>query len=130
MHARDRIGTGPWFNVEGVLVAESVEHLHSEQSIIGGTPFFMSPEQVEGSSIDHRTDIYSLGVSLFEMITGRVPFPGENPGYHHVHTPPPDPKVMCPEVPEWMQQVILKCMEKKPEKRFQSIDDILEVIPS
>lgn len=111
-------------------LARIVEHLHSEQSIIGGTPFFMSPEQVEGASIDHRTDIYSLGVCLFEIATGRVPFPGENPGYHHVHTPPPDPTIIEPEVSEWLKTIILKCMEKKPESRFQDVDEVLDLVPS
>lgn len=106
-------------------LARVVNQLHSEQSIIGGTPYFMSPEQVEGAPIDHRTDIYSFGVCLFEMLTGRVPFPMENPGYHHLHSAPPDPRSLKSDLPSTVAEIILKCLEKKPEDRYQSADELL-----
>lgn len=109
-------------------LARVVNHLHSEQSIIGGTPYFMSPEQVEGAPIDHRTDIYSFGVCLFEMLTGRVPFPMENPGYHHLHSAPPDPRSVKADIPPEIANLILRCLEKDPAKRFQSADEIVDIL--
>lgn len=111
-------------------LARIVNQLHSEQSIIGGTPYFMSPEQVEGAPIDHRTDIYSFGVCLYEMVTGHVPFPMENPGYHHLHTPAPDPRLIKPELPEALSKIIEKCLRKKPDERFESADRLLEALKS
>ncbi len=109
-------------------LARIVNQLHSEQSIIGGTPYFMSPEQVEGAPIDHRTDIYSFGVCLFEMVTGKVPFPMENPGYHHLHTPAPDPRTIKPHLNDEIAKIIAKCLQKKPGDRYATADDVLEAI--
>jgi serine/threonine protein kinase/lipoprotein NlpI len=93
-----------------------------------GTPEYMSPEQAEGKDVDQRSDIYSLGVILFEMLTGRVPFEGETPlgvAIKHKTEPPPDPKKLNPQIPDGLSQLILHCLEKDRAKRYQSADEAL-----
>lgn len=109
-------------------LAKVVRQLQSEQSIIGGTPSFMSPEQTLGKPIDHRTDIYSMGICLFQMLLGQLPFKKGDLGYHHLHTPPPIPKSIDKDMPDDLNKIILRCMEKKPEKRYQSADEIKEIL--
>jgi len=92
-----------------------------------GTPEYMSPEQVEGKETDERSDIYSLGVVLYEMVTGRVPFEGETPfviGVKHKSEIPRDPRELNSQIPDELSRVILKCLEKDREKRFQSAADV------
>jgi len=92
-----------------------------------GTPEYMSPEQVEGKEVDQRSDIYSLGVILYEMVTGRVPFEGDTPftiGVKHKSETPKDPKELNPQIPEDFSQVILRCLEKDKENRFKGAGDV------
>ncbi|MGD8536912.1 MAG: protein kinase, partial [Candidatus Aminicenantes bacterium] len=95
--------------------------------VMVGTPEYMSPEQVEGKEIDKRSDIYSLGVIIFEMLTGQAPFSGETPysvAFKHKTEPPPDPKEMNVQIPEKLSRVILKCMEKAKEDRYQKAEEL------
>ncbi|HEB35966.1 hypothetical protein LCGC14_1047810 [marine sediment metagenome] len=92
-----------------------------------GTPEYMSPEQVEGKEVDERSDIYSLGVILYEMVTGRVPFEGDTPftiGVKHKSEKPQDPKELNTQLPEDLNLVILRCLEKDKEKRYQSAGEV------
>jgi len=92
-----------------------------------GTPEYMSPEQVEGKETDQRSDIYSLGVILYEMVTGRVPFEGDTPftvGVKQKSEIPKDPKELNKQIPDGLNHVILRCLEKEKEKRYQSAGEV------
>ncbi len=92
-----------------------------------GTPEYMSPEQVEGKETDQRSDIYSLGVIFYEMVTGRTPFEGDTPftvGVKHKSETPPDPQGLNDQIPGDLNHLILKCLEKGKEKRYQSAREV------
>jgi serine/threonine protein kinase/Tfp pilus assembly protein PilF len=92
-----------------------------------GTPEYMSPEQVEGKETDQRSDIYSLGVILYEMVTGRVPFEGDTPftvGVKHKSEIPQNPKDINAQIPDDLNAVILKCLEKEKDKRYQNVREL------
>jgi len=92
-----------------------------------GTPEYMSPEQVEGKEADQRSDIYALGVMLYEMVTGSVPFEGDTAfaiGVKHKSEIPKDPKGINSQIPDDLSRLILKCMEKDKAKRYQSLGDV------
>ncbi|MCZ6463290.1 MAG: protein kinase [Proteobacteria bacterium] len=107
-------------------LAKVVEEVRNHTTVVSGTPYYMSPEQTLGKNIDHRTDIYSLGVTVFEMATGTVPFREGNIPYHHVHTPPPDIRDLRPELPEGLSGIVARCLEKDPDSRYQTTRDILD----
>jgi tetratricopeptide (TPR) repeat protein len=106
-------------------LARVQEEVRNQTTVVSGTPYYMSPEQTLGRNIDHRTDIYSLGVTIFEMATGTVPFKEGNIPYHHVHTPAPDVRDLRPELPAGLAAVVSRCMQKDPAHRFQSAREIL-----
>jgi serine/threonine protein kinase len=96
-----------------------------------GTPSYMSPEQAQGRPLDGRSDLYSLGVMLFEMATGRRPFENDTPysiAVMQVTTPPPSPRVYNPRVSLPLEQVILKALRKQPAERYQSAGDLLDAL--
>jgi len=90
-----------------------------------GTPEYMAPEQIEGENVDHRADIYSLGIVLFEMMTGRVPFEGNTPlstALMQKTVRAPDPRVLNAQTPEALSAVIGKCLEKDQAGRYQRVE--------
>jgi serine/threonine-protein kinase len=94
---------------------------------IVGTPGYMSPEQFDGRDVDERTDIYSLGVVLFELLTGRLPFTGQTPiavALKHKSEPPPLPRTLRGDLPAWLERLVLSCLEKVPEKRLQTMSEL------
>ena len=94
-----------------------------------GTPEYMSPEQFEGSRVDARSDIYSLGVVLYELTAGAPPFKGDTPialGMMHQSTPPPPIRGERPNVPAWLERIILKCLQKDPGKRYLTAAELAE----
>jgi tetratricopeptide (TPR) repeat protein len=105
-------------------LAKLMEEVRNATTLVSGTPFYMSPEQTLGRNVDHRTDLYSLGVTLFELATGELPFRKGNVPYHHVHTAPPDPRSLRPQLPEPFAGLILRCLEKDPAQRFQSAEEM------
>jgi serine/threonine protein kinase len=101
-----------------------------------GTVAYMSPEQARGEDVDHRTDIWALGIVLFEMLTGRVPFPGENSHavlYGVLNVPTAPPSMLRPAIPPALDRIVMKALTKSPDERYQSIGDLiadLESLPS
>lgn len=97
-------------------------------AMIVGTPLYMSPEQIEGGrGIDARSDIYSLGISCYELLSGKPPFRDGNIEYHHIHTQAPD---LPAEISGAMQHFVMKCIEKPQDKRFQTSRDALNYLNS
>jgi serine/threonine protein kinase/tetratricopeptide (TPR) repeat protein len=93
-----------------------------------GTPRYMSPEQVESKPVDQRSDLYALGLIIYEMTTGEVPFSGDSTlqvMYKRLKEKPKSPKLLNPELPDYLVRVIMRCLEKEPEARYQSARDIL-----
>ncbi|MDH4272949.1 MAG: protein kinase, partial [Candidatus Aminicenantes bacterium] len=100
----------------------------TEAGVMIGTPEYMSPEQVDGQQADLRADIYALGIILFELLTGRVPFEGDTPfsvAYKQKNEAPPDARKVNPQIPEDLDRLILKCLEKDKTKRYQNAEEVL-----
>ncbi|MBW2375852.1 MAG: serine/threonine protein kinase, partial [Deltaproteobacteria bacterium] len=107
-------------------VANGPKRLTRDGEVLG-TPHYMSPEQCEGDGVDHRTDIYALGVLLYEMVTGHVPHDADTMMgilTKQMYEDPIPPKVRVPQVSEQLEQLIMRCLEKKPEQRYQTMHAI------
>jgi serine/threonine-protein kinase len=103
----------------------------TQRSARMGTPAYMAPEQVRGGSIDPRTDIYSLGVIMYELFTGTPPYVGKDPieiVFQHVEGKPKPPREHAPDLPPALEALILKAMAVQPDDRFQSMDTLRETL--
>ncbi|MGB3411287.1 MAG: Stk1 family PASTA domain-containing Ser/Thr kinase [Microthrixaceae bacterium] len=92
-----------------------------------GTATYFSPEQAQGLAVDPRSDLYSLGVVLYEMVTGRPPFTGDTPlaiAYRHVQDPPPPPSTLITGLPRGIEAIIMKLLQKRPDGRYASAEDL------
>jgi eukaryotic-like serine/threonine-protein kinase len=93
-----------------------------------GTPRYMSPEQVEGKPADGRADLYAFGLILYEMVIGDVPFTGESTlkvMYQRIQEKPKSPKLLRPDLPNWLVKIIMRCLERNPDDRYQNAYEIL-----
>lgn len=96
-----------------------------------GSVHYISPEQAKGDVTDERSDIYSVGVMLYEMLTGKKPFDSDNPvsiAVMHMHDIPERPRAINPDIPSGLEEIILKAMEKAPEDRYQSTTEMIKDI--
>ncbi len=111
-------------------LAASSAHFTASGALIG-TPAYMSPEQCSGIAIDHRSDLYSLGIVLYEMLTGAVPYQAETPVaivLMHMQSPLPSPRQLNPNIPESVEQVVFRALAKSPEERYQSARDFAQAL--
>lgn len=105
----------------------------TEAGIAFGTPHYLAPEQARGDEVTPRTDIYAVGVIMYEMLSGRLPFEGDNPmkvAYAHVFDTPTPLREVNPNVSEGMEAIVSKAMAREPEQRFRSADDMLRALES
>lgn len=98
-------------------------------SNVMGSVHYTSPEQARGGYSDEKSDIYSLGITMFEMLTGRVPFNGETTvaiAIKHIQEPMPSPREYIPEIPISVEQIVFKCTQKSPDRRYQSMPELID----
>lgn len=111
----------------GIARAMNTEESLTQTGAVMGTATYFSPEQAEGLGVDARSDIYSLGVVLFEMVTGRPPFLGDSPvavASKHVRDHPPAPRELNPQIPPTFEAIILKSMAKDPAHRYTTAEEL------
>ena len=109
-------------------LARAFDDGFGEQSVLAGTPFYMAPEQIDGSEVNHKIDIYALGVILFRMFTGRLPFAEGNIFVAHALQPVPDPHEFNPSLHADVRKAVLWCLEKSAEDRPNTCAEVAEMI--
>ncbi len=110
-------------------IARSIEGKGiTDAGVMIGTPEYMSPEQAEAAQVDHRSDIYSLGIILYEMATGKLPFEGDTPlsvAMKHKSEKLQAPRLLNPQIPDDLNNLILKCLEKSKADRYQAAEEVI-----
>ena len=102
-----------------------------EDETVWGSPQYVSPEQAAGEVLTPASDIYSTGILLFEMLTGRLPFPGKDPrtlSLQHLHEPAPSPRLLNPGIPEELEAIVLRALAKDPAQRYRNGDQMARVL--
>ena len=124
-------GTRPILSDFGIAKVLEKQKVLTRPGAGVGTPEYMSPEQCKGEQVDGRADIYALGTMLFECLTGRTPFIGDNyPALAHsqIYEEPPDPRGLNPHIPSSVRDVMMIALQKKPEFRYQRANDMAEAL--
>ena len=122
MLTRDDVIKVTDFGIAKIMESTKTGQEDTLSGVVIGTPLYMSPEQVKGKQVDHRADIYSMGVVFYEMASGRPPFTEVDLSYQHMFVEPKPLK----NVPESFASLTMKCLAKKPPERWQSVQEILE----
>ena len=115
------------FGIARIATSSTITYTSS----VLGTVHYISPEQAKGKFIDEKSDIYSLGVVIYEMVTGRVPFDTDNAvgiAMQHINEPLVEPIKLVPNLEPWLNSIIVKCMEKTPENRFDSASSLIKAL--
>ncbi|MGI9101874.1 MAG: protein kinase domain-containing protein [Terriglobales bacterium] len=121
------------FGIAKLRESDGSAYTATQTGMVIGTPQYISPEQAaggRGDQIDGRADLYSLGIVLYQMLTARLPFESDTPMgllLHHLQTPAPSPQLLRPDlgIPEPVSELLLKCLEKDPAKRFQTAEELI-----
>ena len=120
------------FGIAKIIDEEATMDLTGTSATVG-TPEYMAPEQVVSKSVDHRADIYALGVVFYEMVTGRKPFMADTPMavlFKHASEPLPRPKNFVPSLPDAVEHILLKALAKRPEDRYQGMGELVHALES
>jgi predicted Ser/Thr protein kinase len=111
-------------------LARVLNELKIRKTEIRGTPLYMAPEQIRGTDIDFRVDLYAVGCTLFELLTGRPPFIEGEILYHHLHTEPPKPSELVSGIPAKLEMIVMACIAKNKEERFRSAGAVRDALRS
>jgi len=107
-------------------LARVVEEGRKTHTQMAGTPYYMAPEQIIGGRVDHQADQYAMGITLYEFVTGTVPFREGDVLYHHVHTQPQPPETHNPDLSKPLSDFIMRCIAKESDKRYPDVNTALQ----